>query len=69
MVPVGPRKPDEQVQAVPEQVDHAGLDGRLRKHRQDRVREAFQAVNDRDQDILDATVAGSFMTLSQNLAP
>src|SRR4051794_13763981 len=43
-------------QALPQQVDDAGLHGRVREDGRDRVREALQAVDDRDQDVLDPPV-------------
>src|SRR3954454_1055799 len=40
-------------QALPQEMDDAGLHGRVREDGRDRVREALQAVEDRDQDVLD----------------
>ena len=41
---------------MPDQVNHAGLDDRLRKDCVDRLGKALQAVDDGDQDVLDAAV-------------
>ena len=43
-------------EALAEQMNDAGLDDRLREHRGDRLREALQAVDDGEQDIVDAAV-------------
>jgi hypothetical protein len=48
---------------------NAGLNHRLGKDAVDCIGRALQAVDDGDQDVSDAAVISSFMTLSQNLAP
>ena len=48
-----------------DQVDDAGLHHRQLPHRGDRVREGFEAVADRDADVLDAAV----LQLGQHLQP
>jgi hypothetical protein len=39
-------------------MDDAGLDGCFREDGQDRLGKALQAIDDRDQDVLDAPVLG-----------
>jgi hypothetical protein len=39
---------------VPKEMDHAGLHLSLREDRRDRVGEALEAIDDRDEDVLDA---------------
>ena len=51
------------------EVNNAGLHGRIREGRGDGVREAFETVHDRDQDVLHPAVLQSVITESQNLAP
>jgi hypothetical protein len=41
---------------MPDEMDDAGLNLRQRKNRVDGVREALQAVNDGDQNIVGASV-------------
>ena len=47
--------PGDEGKAVSDQVNDAGLNQRLRKHRRDRLRKALQAVDDRDQNVVDAS--------------
>src|SRR6266516_149415 len=47
--------PGHERQAVPDQVHDAGLHDALRKHRRDRLGKAFEPVDDRDEDVVDAT--------------
>ena len=46
--------PGDEGKAVSDQVNDAGLNQRLRKHRRDRLRKALQAIDDRDQNVVDA---------------
>jgi len=41
---------------MPNEMHDAGLHQRLREHRIDGFREALEAIDDRDQDILDTAV-------------
>jgi hypothetical protein len=50
-------------------MDDAGLDRGLRKDRFDRLRKAFQAIDDGAQDVLDPAGLQIVHALSQNLAP
>ena len=45
-----------EVQRIADQVNDAGLDLGLWKHRGDRLRKALQAIDDGDQDVFDAAV-------------
>src|SRR5258707_7528565 len=46
--------PGDEIQAVAQQMNNASLDRRFGEDGGNRVREALQAVDDGDQDILDA---------------
>ena len=46
--------PRRKAHGVAEQMNDAGLDDGLREHRVDRLGEALEAVDDRDQDIADS---------------
>src|SRR5215213_3122923 len=48
--------PGDEIKAVAQQVNDAGLYRRLREHRGDRLREALEAVDDGDQHVFDAAV-------------
>ena len=58
-----------EVQRIADQVNDAGLDLGLWKHRGDRLRKALQAIDDGDQDVFEPRFFSSFMTRSQNFAP
>jgi len=46
----------DEVEAVTQKMDDAGLDRRRWKDGEDRLRKALQAVDDGDENVLDATV-------------
>jgi hypothetical protein len=48
--------PGDEVHRVPEQMDNACLDDRFGEHGGDRVREALQAIDNGQHDILHAAV-------------
>src|SRR5208337_895357 len=47
--------PADEGQAIPDQMHNAGLNQGLRKYRRDRLWKAFEAVDDGDQKIVDAS--------------